>query len=150
MRQRRPGFTLIELIVAMSIVLILGGIAYASYLGQQQKARDAMAVNLADQVATNLTHYMGWTGAYPVNQASVTWSGLMTAMGTYAEFPTTEPTVFASGSGAGFLVYTNAAGSTFQIEFEAGTGTGTVYCRDANGLATLSAWSATGPWSGCP
>jgi prepilin-type N-terminal cleavage/methylation domain-containing protein len=149
---RRRAFTLIELVVALGIVAMLAAMGYAAYIGVQQKSRDDAAINMADQVAANLNHYMGFVGYYPTGytgQGNATWSQIMTALGSYAEFSTTAPSIFAS-PGA-FAVYTDAAGSTFQIAFKAAGGTGTVYCRDPNGMAAISSMPSTaGPWSGCP
>jgi len=148
--RRRRAFTLIELVVALAIVLVLGGIAYASYLPVRARANDNTAIGLADQLAANLQHYAALSGgAYPFNMANSAWGAAIAALGTDAEFAATVPAIVADPGG--LLVYTDAAGLTFQIEVEAAQGTGTVYCRDPNGLATLAAWNgAAGPWAGCP
>lgn len=150
---RRRAFTLIELIVALAIVALMAAIGYASYIGVEKHSRDNMAIGMADQVAANLNHYMGFAGTYPTGytgQGAATWNQIMTAMGQYAEFPATPPPVFPGTNG--FVVYTDSAGSTFQIVFQANGGTGTIYCRDPNGQGTLPSWpTGAGPWwTGCP
>jgi prepilin-type N-terminal cleavage/methylation domain-containing protein len=145
MMSRRAGFTLIELIVAIVIVMVLGAVAYASYVGFEAKSRDNAAIGLADQLAANLQHYAALNnGAYP-SSAGAGWSTEMGYLGSYAEFPATQPSVLNN-----LAVYSDGA-TTFQIQFKAAGGTGTVYCRDLNGLGTLSVWNGNaGPWTGCP
>lgn len=154
--KRRAGFTLIELIVAMAIVMVLGAVAYASYAGFEAKSRDNAAIGLADQLAANLAHYAALNnGAYPASLAGVWWATVINDLGSYAEFSNVTPPVIGSQpsgtAGSGLHVYTDSAGATFQVQFVAAGGTGAVYCRDPNGLATLSSWNSSGgPWAGCP
>jgi prepilin-type N-terminal cleavage/methylation domain-containing protein len=150
-RRRGAGFTMIELIVAMTIIAVMAAAGLGIYSGIKRKSNDNVAIGLADQLAGNLQHYAALNGgAYPAGIPEDSWSSIVYALGSYAEFGTTAPAII-SGPGGGLLVYTDAAGSTFQIEFTAAGGTGTVYCRDPNGLATLGSWSGgAGPWAGCP
>lgn len=46
------GFTLIELMVVIAIILILSGFLLPKLMGYQQKARNAKAVNTARQIQT--------------------------------------------------------------------------------------------------
>ena len=48
--RKNKGFTLIELIVVVSIVLILSGFLVPKVLGYQDKAKNAKAVNTARQI----------------------------------------------------------------------------------------------------
>lgn len=138
------GFSLIELVVAMAVLAIVAAMVSPSYVGQLQRARDSTAIGLADQLAANIAHYMAWTGA-PPSASGAGWSAYVGYLGSYAELPSTQPSVFSN-----LAVYSDGA-ATFQIQFKANGGTGSVYCRDQNGLGTLASWnSAGGPWSGCP
>jgi prepilin-type N-terminal cleavage/methylation domain-containing protein len=142
--QTRRGFSLIELVVAMAILAIVAAMVSPSYVGQLQRARDSTAIGLADQLAANIAHYMAWTGS-PPSASGAGWSTYVGSLGSYAELPSTQPSVFSN-----VAVYSDGT-STFQIQFKANSGTGSVYCRDLNGLGTLASWnSAGGPWSGCP
>jgi len=147
----RRAFTLIELMVAVSILSLAAAMLYPSYASTWQQANDKTAIGLADQLAANLQRYMGWTGTYPASlpatRGSGGWTSVIQALGTYAELPSTIPPILASGN---FQAYSNAAGSTFQIEFKASGGTGTAYCRAPNGLATITWSDSAGPWTGCP
>ena len=155
-KRRRAGFTLIELIVAMAVVMILGAVAYASYVGFEAKSRDNAAIGLADELAANLSHYAALNGgAYPTSLDNC-WYGTVSKMGSTAEFSTAPPAIFMTGatdtSGCNAIAWSDSAGSTFQVEFRAAGGTGTIYCRDPNGLATISTWNGnpTSSMSGCP
>ena len=147
---------MIELIVAIAIVMVLGAVAYASYVGFEAKSRDNAAIAMADQLAANLAHYAALNnGAYPTGQAGYWWATVIGNLGSFAELPSAAPAIIGiqpgGAAGSGLHVYTDAAGTTFQIQFVAAGGTGTVYCRTPNGLGTLSSWNASGgPWAGCP
>ena len=54
---RRPAFTIIELMIAVSIIAILTGIAAVSYSGIQQRGRDASRKNDLSQVKVALSSY---------------------------------------------------------------------------------------------
>src|SRR5579863_1048426 len=123
MMRRRAGFTLIELIVAIAIVMVLVAVAYASYVGFEAKSRDNAAIGLADQLAANLAHYAALNGgAYPTSLDNC-WYGTVSRMGSMAEFTTTPPAIFLTGStdtsGCNEITWSDSAGSTFQIEFRA-------------------------------
>ena len=151
--RKRPAFTLLELAVAVAVAAILGTFGYASYSSYIRKSNDNTAIGLADELAQNLAHYAALNSAvYPANLNSG-WNSTVTALGTLAEFPSTPPAVFKASStdtaGNNLLSYSNSAGSTFQIEFKASGGTGQAYCRDPNGLASIT-WQNAGPFAGCP
>lgn len=50
LKNKKKGFTLIELMVVISIVLILSGLIVPKVLGYQDKARKAKVVNTASQI----------------------------------------------------------------------------------------------------
>ena len=155
-RRTRQGFTLIELVVAMGLLAILASVAYASYAGLQRRSADDTAIALADQVADNFQHYSGFEGTFPLGTQAQDWSAVVTALGADAEFPSTPPAMFktnaSDSTGSLINAYTDAGGSTFQIVFKSATGTGTVFCKDANGYASVagSSLGQDGPWTGCP
>src|SRR5579859_3945387 len=119
--RRRAGFTLIELIVAMSIVMVLGAVAYASYVGFEAKSRNNAATAMADQLAANLAHYAALNnGQYP-SRTSACWVTIMSDVNAagLAELPLTPPAIFTVNSqdtnGCGILVYTSNAADTCQL-----------------------------------
>jgi prepilin-type N-terminal cleavage/methylation domain-containing protein len=74
---RRSAFTLIELMIAVSIIAILTGIAAVSYAGIQQRGRDASRKNDLSQVKVALSsYYASQTPAVYVSAATtVTLNG---------------------------------------------------------------------------
>lgn len=65
-RPEQKGFTLIELLVAMSIALILMGIALVSYQGARKAARDGRRKTDLEQIRSALEMYRADYGAYKV------------------------------------------------------------------------------------
>jgi len=152
----RRAFTLVEVVVALAILALAGAMLYPSFAATRQQANDKTAIGLADQLAVNLLHYAALNGGtYPANYDNC-WYGTILKMGSAAEFSSVPPAIFmangADTSGCNLITWSDAAGSTFQIEFQATGGTSTLYCRDPNGIAQLSSWnsSPTSSMSGCP
>lgn len=141
--RRRAAFTFIELIVAMAVALIMGGVAYATYTGIAARSRDNAVIAFADEYAQNMSHYMALNGGTLPSSMQGTTGCSAGNLGTLAE-------VTCTGGKYSMLTYVPPTLDSFQIEFKAIGGTGTVYCRDMTGLGTLSSWSNTGPWAGCP
>lgn len=85
------GFTLIELLVAMSIAMILMGIALVSYQGAREAARDGRRKTDLEQIRSALEMYRADCNQYPV-AAPAFYSGFTltcAASGsTYITFPT--------------------------------------------------------------
>ena len=143
----RAGFTLIETIVTLAIVAAMAGVGLQIYSCVRQRANDNIAIGLADQVAANMQHYNATYGAYPVTTNATWWPQMITDLGSLAEFPGATPAIYGN-----FMAWTGPGNppTTFQLAFVAAGGTGTWYCRDTNGLATISAPPGWGPWNGCP
>jgi prepilin-type N-terminal cleavage/methylation domain-containing protein len=71
------GFTLVELIVVITILAILGTIGFLSIGGYSSKARDSARVGDVAQVVKSLDLSVVTAGSYPVpdNSFAVTYSG---------------------------------------------------------------------------
>ena len=68
--QRHLGeraFTLIEILVVMTLIAILAGIAFPSFIGVMESARKTQAKNDEQQIVTALNGYYTEYGKYPVN-----------------------------------------------------------------------------------
>lgn len=65
----RNGFTLIELLVVIAILGILAAIGLASFLGTQEKARDAKRKSDLDNIARALELYYNDYNEYPAGES---------------------------------------------------------------------------------
>jgi len=64
---KRRGFTLIELMVVIAIIIILAAIAIPNYINMSKRANASRAISDAAVLATALEVYKTDTGAYPVS-----------------------------------------------------------------------------------
>lgn len=66
MRKARKGFTLVEFMVAMSLVAILSGLAMTNFMGSQRRGRDVRRQQDLGQYRVALENYASVTGGvYP-------------------------------------------------------------------------------------
>lgn len=65
MKSSKSGFTLIEILVAMTIVAVLMGLALVSYQGARKSARDGKRKVDLEQVRSALEMCRADTGSYP-------------------------------------------------------------------------------------
>lgn len=101
-----PGFTLIEVIVTLSLIMILTSIAYPSYLQQVNKGRRAEAQVALLKTAAKQEKYFADYGTYTAD---------MTALGFSADPYTTERGFYQidatiSDGGRRFLLTATRAG----------------------------------------
>ena len=64
------GFTIVELVVVVSVIAILAVITTASYGGIQQRARNTQVITGVAAYQRALVHYSGVHSAYPTNNNS--------------------------------------------------------------------------------
>lgn len=62
---RRSGFTLIEIIVVCSIIALLSSVAYSSFSGAREQARDKQRATILKQIQVALEAYKAEHGRYP-------------------------------------------------------------------------------------
>lgn len=90
-KKKKNGFTLIELLVAMSIALILMGIALVSYQGARKAARDGRRKVDLEQIRSALEMYRADLGNYPVPVGVPAYYSGIELVGTngilYIKFP---------------------------------------------------------------
>jgi len=64
--KKQRGFTIIEFLIVMIIILILASISVIALNGQRTKARDAKRISDIRQIRTALEFYFSDEGEYPV------------------------------------------------------------------------------------
>jgi prepilin-type N-terminal cleavage/methylation domain-containing protein len=64
--KKQLGFTLIEFLIVMVIIIILASISVIALNGQRTKARDAKRISDIRQIRTALEFYFSDEGEYPV------------------------------------------------------------------------------------
>lgn len=74
--KKTDGFTLVELLVVISIISLLSSVVVASVNSARAKARDARRVSDLRQIVTALEFYYDTYGTYPLgSQGNDVWSG---------------------------------------------------------------------------
>jgi len=91
---RQPGFTLVELLVAVGIVALLAGIVLSIAVGARRAGKRATCANQMKQIATALVMYRDRYGEYPpilevrshgsADNMLVTWQEVMLGEGVDA------------------------------------------------------------------
>lgn len=65
MNNRRPGFTIVELLIVIVVIAILAAITIVAYSGLQQRARDSQRQSELSTIQKVLELYKANNGAYP-------------------------------------------------------------------------------------
>src|SRR3954471_10258356 len=81
-KTNQKGFTLIELMVVMSIIGLLASIMLVTFVNARRKARDTSRIATMKQIYTALELYFNNYGFYPVANASedAGWASLVTEL----------------------------------------------------------------------
>ncbi len=75
MHSSQKGFTLVELLVVISIIGLLSSIVLTSVNSARAKARDARRIADFKQIQTALEFFYDSQGKYPQSPGHATWSG---------------------------------------------------------------------------
>ena len=136
---RRGGFTLIELIIAMSIVVILASIALPAYFGVVARARRADARTQLVQAAQFMQRFYGANDSFEHDRAGNTVVDRMPA--SLKQSPESGDKLYALAIPAATL---NAAGYEIHMAPVAGASMDNDVC----GTFTLSATGVRGVLAG--
>jgi prepilin-type N-terminal cleavage/methylation domain-containing protein len=122
----RRGFTLVEIIVVVSVIAVLSTVAYASFGEARKKARDTQRVSNISTLQTALRIMNDEIGSYPVYiNGIIIGEGavLDTTLSSYLSSTISDP----SGSGAD-TTYEYVYDSSFDCAV-AGTGRKVLYAK---------------------
>lgn len=104
--KKNKGFSLIELLVVISIIGVLSAVLVANFMGMRERARDAQKIQDLGAIKNALRMYYNDNQSYPV------------------DFRTVAPAYISSISNAVY-VYTSPLGNdsfVLTVELEAGAG----------------------------
>jgi prepilin-type N-terminal cleavage/methylation domain-containing protein len=128
-QKNRRGFSLLEVLVAASIILVLTAVGVTSYVSITRRSRDARRISDIEQIRQALEMYRSENGYYPgVNPGSF---GDATALGPGVLVPTFMPAIPTDPKASPLNPYkyqaTNLSGSNYYgyclaALFEAATG----------------------------
>lgn len=117
LKKKRKGFTLIELVVVISIILIFAGFLIPKFAGYQTRAKDTKAINTAKQIqSAALSSYSEMDGKFEASAVSDSVSAL---------------------TGAEGVSVTIEGGKTVKVSFTSDTSTYTVKIEDTSGTFTV-------------
>jgi len=117
LKKKREGFTLIELVVVISIILIFAGFLIPKFAGYQTKAKDTKAINTAKQIqSAALSSYSEMDGKFEASAVSDSISAL---------------------TGAEGVLVTINGGKSVEVSFTSDTVTYTVKIEDTYGTFTV-------------
>jgi type IV pilus assembly protein PilA len=110
---KRKGFTLIELMVVIAIIIILAAIAIPNYLKMTERAKRSRLASDFATLATVLETFKTDWGTYPLTAVAATAEGLSTTTLAHNELAGLN----LSGVGINNILATNAVGELGPIEY---------------------------------
>ena len=117
------GFTLMELMVVVSLILILLGVGMTNYITQIKRSRDARRKSDLEQIRSALEMYRADHTSYPVHTGSNVWCSntscggsatFETEMDIYIDLPE-DPLSSPLNFGAGYIYGSNGDGSQYSL-----------------------------------
>jgi type IV pilus assembly protein PilA len=104
MRRKQTGFSLIELLVVVAIILIVAAIAVPNYLSARMQAHEAGAVQGVRTITTAVTAYASFfaTIGYPANLSDLSDGGVTPCVATPAQACLVDP-LLAGGVRSGYV-----------------------------------------------
>jgi prepilin-type N-terminal cleavage/methylation domain-containing protein len=132
--QTRPAFTLVELMVAMSIVAVLIGMSVFGISTAQRNLRDNQRRDIVKSIAGGLANYYTNNSSYP---SVSTFAALNTAIGGVPVQGVTLAATSTTANGTRYCYSVTADGYVLGALLEGGTvnwfnlGTGSQKCQDS-------------------
>lgn len=105
---RNSGFSLIELIVVMTIIMVITVVGLVSFSGTNQRARDGRRVSDLEKIRIALEVYRQQIGSYPVTNGNPT-TALSDLVPNYIQTvpvdPKTDRRYYYDGSLYSYMLY---------------------------------------------
>ncbi len=128
MSGKKKGFTIIELLVVMTVIAILVGLALPRFKGMQDEGNIAKAKGELRTLQSAVeSYYIHNNNAYPATGASALQTALAAAVPSIINYVPTDP---FSSSGADYGYVLGGTNSKFYVIYSAGPG--------GNGSATIA------------
>lgn len=87
LNNRRPGFTIVELLIVIVVIGILAAITIVAFNGVQQRARDTIRIDDLRTIQKIVELYNAEKGSYPLpSNGSMSWSGNCTTFGSQTNY----------------------------------------------------------------
>jgi len=102
---KKDGFSLIELLVVISIIAVLAAVLMMNLVGARERARDSQKIQDLNNLKNALRMYYNDNQKYPDNEAAIVgvgFTGYMSNVGDTSTFVYTQ-----LNSGEGFNITTN-------------------------------------------
>jgi prepilin-type N-terminal cleavage/methylation domain-containing protein len=106
-KQKRIGFTIVELLIVIVVIAILAALSVVAYNGVQARANDSRIVSNANRIEKAIKMYsadkgsfpvgLGWYATNPPGNVCTTSSGGWAAIGTYAHTCTLDDLLTSEG-----------------------------------------------------
>jgi type IV pilus assembly protein PilE len=111
--RRSPGFTLVELMIALTIIAVLAAIAVPMYSKQVQKSRRVDARTAVTDLAGREERYLSTSGSYTSVAANLGYTALPVVVGSgYYTLSVNVPVVAAGVQPTYTVIATVVAGSS--------------------------------------
>lgn len=117
MKKRKKGFTLIELVVVISIILIFAGFLIPKFAGYQTRAKDTKAINTAKQIqSAALSSYSEMDGEFVAASVESAVLELTGAEDAAAKVDSGTLTVTFTSDGESYKVSITESSGTFRVD----------------------------------
>jgi prepilin-type N-terminal cleavage/methylation domain-containing protein len=147
----RAGFTLIEILVVITIIGILLAAGGAAFINAQRSARDSERFKEITAIQDALEQYYAANGAYTAANTASTLAGLATAVGSSTYFPSgSVPTAPTGGGGVAYTFTNNSTAVTGATAYcVCATLEQTVRANATGNAAGVCTYTATNPTMFC-